>query len=199
MALLSKETVTKIRTEDKERKAQFGTGDKRPHITAGEHILYISKPYLKTSKGGDAMLILELSENEGTQPLKENFMLAGKGADYGLSRIVTFLANAFGFEIPECENEEALLKQIMPFQGKPFKAAVRVKEQLWANQNKLSVIKKPELWYESSINDTSFSVKTDKLVVPLTAPDKQSYLDYLAAEKITSATEAAKGSNDLPF
>jgi hypothetical protein len=183
MSLLSKQTVKSILEKDKERRAEFG----KPPLAAGEHMMTLSGLELKNSKNtNDAMLVMELSADADHAPLQEQYMLSGKGQETGLNKIVTFMANAFKHEMEEAEDEKALLAQLMKFKGKKFKGAVKIQEQLYTftdseQKEQATITKRPKLWFCSTADDTNFKVNIAKAVQPLSAEDKQKYMEWKKA------------------
>lgn len=213
MSLLSKDTINKIKAEDKERSEKFG--DKRPNITPGEHILILSDVAIEnTKKDNFPMLVLSLSKNEETRLLKENYMIGGgdsdnskKAVEIGLQKIVLFLVNAFGYEIQECETQMDIFNQVNKFKGKTFKAAVKIEEKLYTftpegKEPEMVIQKFPKLWYTGKIDDTGFKVNLDKTVVELSTEDKYKYIQFTKA-KIASEpkqpTAQQAEEQGLPF
>lgn len=203
MALLSKQTVQKILSDDKERKGAWG----KLQLAAGEQLMYISSVELTNSKkSNDPMLVIQLSADDEHAPLQENFMLAGNGREVGLQKIVTFIGSAFKHEMEECEDEKALLAAILKFKAKKFKAAIKIQEELYAwekdGKSNMTVIPKAKLWYCSTADDTGFKVNIANATVPLSAEDKAKYLEFKKANPDAAntnvATEGPK-EDPLPF
>ena len=206
MALLSKQTIRTVISQNEERKGSFT--DNKPLIEAGERILYLSHIEIKESKNKVKMLALQISENKDKRYITDNYMLSGNGADLGLNRAVSFLANAFGYEIAECETEKELLIEFLKFKDKTFKAAVKIKEQLYEFTDKdgkkeLKVTKQPKVWYVGKIDDVKFFVGTDpnKLKEDLSTEDKKRFMDFHNGQPVNAKKETtAETENDgLPF
>ena len=194
MALLSKETLAQIRARNQERKSSYGQGDKRPKIEKGEQILTISNIELTNSKNKDPMIVLEFTQNNEYQPMKEYYLL--KQDNPGIERLVDFLQSAFKYDIGVCETAEDIVKAILPFKGKLFKGAIRIKEKLFeyidqkTGEKMLMVSKNPSLWFAGNINNVDFKVKLESCVVPLSTEDKKRYLEFKAQQNNNSQSNS---------
>ena len=210
MSLLSKSTVNKILSDDKERRGSFS----KPPLAPGEHLLTLSNVELGNSKvSNDAKIALTYSGDAEHAPKTEHFMLSGSGREVGLQKIVTFMANSFKHEMEECADEKELLTQLLKFKGKKFKAAVKIGERLYkfvdsAGKDGIAITKEAKIWYTGTADDTNFKVNPAKAFTPLSSEDKAAYLKFKEEHPDTgnASGEAAKPAetekeeqDDLPF
>jgi hypothetical protein len=185
MTLLSKQTSRKIFAEREEK-----YGSNLPDLKAGEHILLLSNAELKNTKAtNEPMLVLTFTK-EGFNPLYDYYMLGGTAKDgsdlklIGLQKLLNFFVSAFKKEIDEAEDEKDLLKQVLAYKNKKFKAAIKIQEQLYKyvkdGVEYCAITKNSKLWYAGTIDNDNFRVDISKATAMLSAADQKAYLDWKA-------------------
>jgi len=204
MALLSKSTISQIKSDLDKKKSEQTKYDKRPVIEAGECILTLKGVELKNAKKtGDAMLVFEWVKDENYKPLTEYKVIEGDGRapQINMQQVIEIMYKGFGYEFQQAENAEDLLGQIVPFVGKRVKAAIKHTEELYSatdpvtGKKKMIITRKASLWYVGAETETDFYVNINKTVKPLSLADKEAYIN--AAN--TSSESDVQPNNDMPF
>ena len=204
MALLSKSTISQIKSDLDKKKSEQTKYDKRPVIEAGECILTLKSVELKnTKKTGDAMLVFEWVKDENYKPLTEYKVIEGdgRGPEINMQQVIEIMYKGFGYEFEAAEKAEDLLGQIVPFVGKRVKAAIKHTEELYSStdpvtgKKKMIITRKASLWYVGAETETDFYVNINKTVKPLSLSDKEAYIN--AAN--TSSESDVQPNNDMPF
>ena len=205
MALLSKSTINQVKSDVDKKKSEQVKYDKRPIIEAGEAILTLKNVEVKnTKKTGAAMLVFEWVKDEKYKPLTEYMTIEGdsKAVQINQEKLVEMMYKGFNYEIQEAETADDLLKQILQFKGKRVKAAIKHAEELYTStdpvtgQSKMSIIRKPSLWYVGAESDNDFYVNVNKTIKPLSLADKEAYVANASNDNQPSNEP---DNQDLPF
>jgi hypothetical protein len=205
MALLSRSTINQVKSELEKKKTEGVKYDKRPIIEAGECILtFINCEIKTTKKTGDAMLVFEWQKDDKHKPLIEYYVIegSGRGPEINMQKIIELMYKGFNYEFQEAEKPEHLLSQIIQFKGKRVKAAIKHTEELFSSTDpvsgnkKMTIIRKPSLWYVGAESDNDFYVNINKTVKPLSLADKEAYIENSAN---ASSESDVTPNDDMPF
>lgn len=130
--LITLETVNTTISDSEKRKKQASL---KPITEQGVYDLVIKEIILKDSQKGEKMIEILSEKDEETRPIHDYYMLEGKGAEWGIKRIVKFVYDGFGERFPEIPDAEELLKYLSNFIGRKTQGIIVLEPSIMRKEN----------------------------------------------------------------
>ena len=139
------------------------------------------------------MIVMEFEKNEELRSFKEFFKIAGPNTDIPREKLVRVFHRGFGYNIQPCKDEQGLIDQLVPFQGKQLTVAVKGRKKIISyeknGKDELLEITDPQFWYCGTASEfDTMSFDATKAITDLTDEDKDKLIRF--AELRGDTTEA---------